>query len=269
VAITGAANGIGRETAERFARAGALVAVGDLDGPAAQAAAQQLGSPALGLALDVTDEQSFTAFLEAVEQQLGPVDVLVNNAGVMWVGAYDAEPARVAERQVAVNLLGAIRGVRLAAPRMVARGSGCIVTVASAASLVAPPGESTYAATKHGIHGYLKGVRRELRGTGVDICAVMPAVVDTALAAGTSTGATPMLTTADVAAAVVRAVERPRFEVFVPGRLVALAVLLAVLPRPLRDLAERLLVPDQLERLRTTATTRTVYEATHFGGPPA
>ncbi|WP_233150082.1 SDR family oxidoreductase [Kineosporia sp. A_224] len=265
VAITGAANGIGLETATRFARAGASVAIGDLDGAAARSAAHGLGGRALGIELDVTDTASFSAFLDEVETRIGPLDVLVNNAGVMWVGPFGDEPEHVARRQVDVNLLGAMRGVRLAAPGMVARGRGCILTVASAASIVSPPGESTYAATKHGIHGYLKGVRRELRGTGVDICVVLPTVVDTALAAGTKPGGVPMLRPADVAAAVVATVERPRFEVFVPGRVRALGAATGLLPRGLRDLVERLLVPDQVVAVRADEDARRGYESGHFG----
>lgn len=268
VAVTGAGNGIGLETAKRLVAAGARVSIGDVDGRAARAAAEGLGTGAIGLDLDVTDAVSFAAFLDATEATLGPLDVLVNNAGVMWVGPYDAETEQVQARQVAVNLLGAMRGVRLAAPRMVARGSGHVVTIASAASRVSPPGESTYAATKHGIHGYLKGVRAELRGTGVEVSAILPAVVDTALAAGTKPGGAPLLGVGDVADAVLRTIERPRFEVFVPRRLRALDAVLGLLPGRARDLFVRLLVPDQLAALDADVTARSArrrYESAHFG----
>src|SRR3954468_19226180 len=85
VAITGGGRGIGRATALALAREGARVAVGDLDQQAAEQVATELGPDALGLPLDVTDHAGFTAFLDEVEQRLGPLDVLINNAGIMPV----------------------------------------------------------------------------------------------------------------------------------------------------------------------------------------
>src|SRR4051794_17621819 len=86
VAITGAARGIGRATATELARRGARMAVGDLDSAAAEEAAQTIGDSAVGLALDVSDRDSFERFLDSGVERLGPLDVLVNNAGIMTVG---------------------------------------------------------------------------------------------------------------------------------------------------------------------------------------
>ena len=102
-----------------------------------------LGERATGLALDVTDAASFEAFLDAAEERLGRLDVLVNNAGIMWVGRFDEEPEAVALKQFDVNFHGVLRGMKLAVPRMRARGRGQIVNVASSASKIAPPGEAT------------------------------------------------------------------------------------------------------------------------------
>ncbi|GAA3029293.1 SDR family oxidoreductase [Gordonia defluvii] len=259
IAVTGGARGIGAAIAARAAADGAVVAIGDRDAKAADETAARLGANARGYALDVTDEASFAAFLEAVGTDLGPVDVLVNNAGVMWVGPFDQEPSSASEAMVAVNLLGVIRGVRLAAPAMRARGAGQIVTVASAASKVAPPGESTYAATKHGVLGYLTGVREELRGSGVAISVIMPGVVDTELAAGTTTGAAKLLSPDDVATAVADVIAQPRFLVTVPGYVGPLVAFTGVLPQPLRDVVLRALVPDQVAAVKGS-TTRDRYE---------
>ena len=188
---------------------------------------------------------SVEAFLDQAEATVGPVDVLVNNAGVMWVGPFDEEPETAADRMLDVNFHGVARGVRAAAPRMRARGSGQIVTVASVASHIAPAGEATYAASKHAVLGYLTAVRQELRGTAVQLSVVMPIVVDTELAAGTSPGGMPALQPQDVADAVVRAIEHPRFEVFVPARVGPLTRLLGLLPQRGRDLLYDRLVPDQ------------------------
>ena len=262
VAVTGAAQGIGLAIATELAAAGARVAIGDLDGTAAAAAAARLPGEVAGFALDVTDEQSFTRFLDAVETRWHTVDVLVNNAGVMWVGPFDEEPEHATRQQLEVNLHGVIRGVRLAAPRMRARGRGHIVTVASAASKLAPPGEATYAATKHGVLGYLTAVRAELRGTGVLLSVVMPTVVDTALAAGTSPGAVALLTPAEVATTVREVIARPRFETTVPRFVGPLVRAVGILPDTLRTAFLRRMVPDQVAALHGDRSARHAYETT-------
>ncbi|MFC4377389.1 SDR family oxidoreductase [Nocardia halotolerans] len=246
VAVTGGAAGIGKEIARQLAEAGARVCIGDLSGKAAREAAAQLPGTVHGCELDVTDARSFHDFLATTEALLGPVDVLVNNAGVMWVGPFDLEPEAATARMLAVNLHGVIRGVRLAAPAMRARGNGHIITIASLAAKLSPAGEATYAATKHGVLGYLTGVREELRGSGVRLTAIMPGVVDTELAAGTATGSAPLLQPADVARAVLDAIERPRFEVTLPAQVGLLLRLAGVLPQRLRDAVLRRTVPNQV-----------------------
>ena len=230
VAITGAARGIGAAIARELAPTYDLL-LGDLQGCAELAA--ELGC-AHGV-LDVTDEASFAAWLATTR-----VDVLVNNAGVMWVGPYDAEPAGTPEKQMAVNVHGVTRGTRLA----IAQGARTVVTVASAASYVSPAGEATYAATKHAVLGWMKAVRQEV--PHVQLCLVLPTVVETELAAGTASGGVPPLQPEDVAKAVARVIAKPRFETFVPGRISALNRVLAVLPQRGRDLMYRRLVPDQV-----------------------
>ena len=265
VAVTGGARGIGYAVAGRLAAAGARVVVGDLDGDAARDAAGRIGHGTLGTALDVTDDASYAGFLDRVAADAGPLDVLVSNAGVMWVGPFLDEPMDAVRRQVEVNFLGVVRGVRLAVPRMAGRG-GTLVTVASAASWVAPPGEATYAATKHAVLGWLSAVRAELRGSGVDVCAVLPGVVETELAAGTATGPVRRLQPDDVARAVLRVVERPRFETVLPGRIALLHKVSVALPAPARDLMHRLLLPDQVAAVRA-GEARDGYQSRHFGPP--
>lgn len=259
IAVTGGAQGIGREIAKHLAAAGARVAIGDRDMEAARATAAELSGEVEAFDLDVTDTESFSAFLAAVESTMGPLDVLVNNAGVMWVGKFDEEPESATRRQLDVNLHGPIRGVKLAAPAMRARGRGHIVTVASAASKLAPPGESTYAATKHGIFGYLSGVREELHGSGVELSVVMPGVVDTELAAGTATGSAKLLQPADVAKAVVAVIAKPKFEVSVPGFIGPAVRWANVLPQAARDFLLRRMVPNQVTS--TDRSARAAYES--------
>lgn len=266
VAVTGGAQGIGRAIAEKFVAADARVVIGDRDVATAEATAADLGSGTIALPLDVTDTESFQGFLAAVQKSVGPLDILVNNAGVMWVGAFDAEPDSATERMLAVNLHGVIRGVRLAAPAMRERRRGHIITVASLASHVSPPGESTYAATKHGVLGYLTGVREELRGSGVQLSAVMPGVVDTDLAVGTSSGGVKLLAPADVADAVVATATKPRFQVTVPGYVGPLVRIAGILPQRLRDIAFRQMVPDQVRAVHGSSA-RADYESRAVTGP--
>ena len=264
VAVTGAARGIGFAIAARLARNGFRVALGDLDGDLAQQAAADAGRGAQGFALDVCDRASYVAFLDAVDERLGPVDVLVANAGVMWVGPFADEPDDVATRQVDVNLHGVALGMKLAAPRMLARRRGHLVAIASAASKVTPPGEAMYAATKHAVLGYSSAVREELRGTGVEVTVVMPGVVETALAAGTSAGrGARRLSPEDVAKAVHGAIEKPRFEVHVPPLVGAFTRLRALLPRGAADALHRAVVPDQLAQGDPAA--RRAYERNALG----
>ena len=92
VAVTGAAHGIGAAIARTLAARGACVALGDIDADAAGATAAEIGHGAIGCALDVADAASFRAFLDEATASLGPIDVLVNNAGVTWVGRFEEEP---------------------------------------------------------------------------------------------------------------------------------------------------------------------------------
>ena len=211
---------------------------------------------------DSADEDDAREVIRRRRRALGPVDVLGNNAGIMWVGSFGEEPGAAARAQVEVNLLGVINGIKTAAPAMREAGHGHLSTVASAASILPAPGEATYAATKHGVLGYLEAVRTEMCGTGVHFTAVIPAVVDTVLAAGTGTGAGPLLRPDDVAAAAVRAVARPRFEITVPGFIAPVTRLADLLPQPVRDRIFVAMVPDQVAQVRADA--RAGYEEAAF-----
>lgn len=259
MAVTGGGRGIGRAIVARLAAAGARVAIGDRDLDAALAVASDAAGEVAAFAMDVTDSTSFSAFLAATEDRWGPIDVLVNNAGVMWVGPFDAEPDTVAQRQIDINLHGVIRGVKLMAPMMRERGYGQIITIASGASKLAPAGEATYAATKHAVYGYLNAIRTELHGSGVRLSVILPGVVDTELAAGTTSGLARRLAPDDVARAVVKVIRRPRFELALPRRLGLAARFAAALPDGPRFRLLRAIVPNQLTDAPDTAA-RTDYE---------
>jgi short-subunit dehydrogenase len=220
VVVTGGARGIGRATVERLAEAGARVAVGDLDAELARAAADEIadrtGAVLLAAALDVADPGSWERFL-AETAPLGPVEVLVNNAGIMPLGPVLEEPAEVARAIVDVNLHGVINGTKAVAPGMVERGRGHIVNVASAVGRVAVPHGATYSASKFAVVGFSEATRAELAPTGIDVSMVLPTVVRTELAAGVpaARGVHPV-SAEDVAEVIVETIRRPRAESWVP-----------------------------------------------------
>jgi NAD(P)-dependent dehydrogenase (short-subunit alcohol dehydrogenase family) len=237
VAVTGGAHGIGRAIAGAFTAAGAEVAIGDLDATGAQAAADEVGG--LGLALDVTDPNSFRAFLDAAEARHGPLDVLVNNAGIDWIGPFDQEPYAVTRRELEVNLLGPIIGSRLALQRWLADDRpGHLINIASGAGRIPLPGSASYSASKHGVVGLTESLRLEYRHTGIRFSVVQPAQVETAMMDGQARSRLlTVVTPADVATAVLNAVRYNRFEVWVPASQGIAAKLGAVLPRRLREAA--------------------------------
>jgi NADP-dependent 3-hydroxy acid dehydrogenase YdfG len=241
VAVTGAGRGIGKATARVLAEAGAKVALGDLEGDLARTAAAEIGTGAIGLSLDVSSRASFAAFLDAVRQALGPVEVLVNNAGVMHVGRFLEEEDAFARSQIEVNLYGTLVGMKLVLPGMVERGRGAVVNIASVAGKTGFPGGATYVATKHAVVGLTESVRAELRGTGVRVCTVLPSVVRTELAAGLHQAAIAPVAPEDVARAVRLAIRTGHAQVYVPRGLGLLQAVLAPLPLALRSaLAARL-----------------------------
>jgi NAD(P)-dependent dehydrogenase (short-subunit alcohol dehydrogenase family) len=239
VAVTGGARGIGLAIATALAAAGARVALGDLDDAlAAQRAAALRG---IGGLVDVRDAASFGAFLGRVERELGPLDVLVNNAGVAIPGDYLGTSAAEHDLQFEVNIRGVEHGMRLALPGMLARGRGHVVNVASAAGLIPAPGAAVYTATKHAVVGLTHAVRSELRGTGVHVSAVLPTAAGTEMAAGLHMRGLPQVSPELVARRVVRVVSarRPPATIMVPRWLRPVAVIDAASPQWLRDLARR------------------------------
>ncbi len=247
VVITGAGRGIGLTTAHALLARGAKVALGDLDADLAAAGAAGHGDRAIGLGVDVTDRASFAAFLAEAERALGPIDVLVNNAGIMPIGAFLDEPDEVTRRQVDVNLHGVILGMKLALPGMVARGRGHVINLGSAASLVGLAGEAVYCGTKFAVLGLTEGVRTELLGTGVELTVVMPNLVSTDLGSGMRTArGLRKLGVDEVADAIVGAIEAPRFEVPVPATLGPRLRLWRLLPVRARDAVVRAMRMDQI-----------------------
>jgi NADP-dependent 3-hydroxy acid dehydrogenase YdfG len=247
VAITGGARGIGRATAQALVRKGAKVAIGDLDRDLAEQTAAELGSDTLALELDVTDRDSFEGFLDQVEERLGSLDVLINNAGIMPIGPFVDESDRTARMMVDINVHGVLYGMKLALPRMERRGTGHIVNLASQAGKGGIPGGATYCGTKHFVVGVSEAVRAEVRDTQIEISCVMPAVVNTELGSGLpETKAIKKLEPAEVADAIVAALERPKFDVWVPRESVGIYKVMQLLPRGGREWIARALNADKV-----------------------
>ncbi len=246
VAITGGARGIGRATAVALVSQGARVAVGDIDEELVQRTAQDLGGGTIGLRVDVTSRPSFEAFLNEVETRLGPLDVLINNAGIMPVGPFAEESDATAKRMIDINLHGVIFGSKLALGRFLPRGSGHLVNIASIAGKGGAANGATYSATKHAVVGLCDALRQELKGSGVGITVVMPVGVNTELYSGVKQIRgikTPE--PEDVARAIVDALQYNHYAVFVPKVMDPLVRSAALLPTRLADMVNHFLRVDQ------------------------
>jgi NAD(P)-dependent dehydrogenase (short-subunit alcohol dehydrogenase family) len=246
VAITGGARGIGKATATALVRKGCRVAIGDLDLELAEQTAAGLGGGTIAVRLDVTDRASFAAFLAETERQLGPLDAVINNAGIMPVTPFVEESADSVRRQVDINLHGVITGTQLAIERLRPRGSGWIVNIASQAGKAGIPGIATYSASKHGVVGLSEAVRAELRDSGVEVLCVMPTVVNTELTSGVGQKWIKPVEAEDVAGEIVDAMEVPRFDVFVPRSNAGLYRFMQLLPRRWREAIGRAMKVDKL-----------------------
>jgi NADP-dependent 3-hydroxy acid dehydrogenase YdfG len=248
-AITGGARGIGRATAKAFLRQGMKVAIGDVDLETASATAAELGASAVALPLDVTDRDSFAAFLDGAEQQIGPLDVLVNNAGIMQVGPFIDEDDITARRMIDINLHGVILGTKLALERMIPRDRGHIVNISSQAGKFGAPGGATYSATKHAVVGLTEAVRGELRlmGAHIDVSYVMPAVVNTELGSGLGdVRGIANLEPTEVADAIVDALQHQVVDVWVPKRAKRTNAVVSLLPRSLSEGMARAMKADRV-----------------------
>jgi NAD(P)-dependent dehydrogenase (short-subunit alcohol dehydrogenase family) len=261
VVITGAARGIGAATARAIAHERATLALGDLDGDLATSVAAELGTKAIGRKLDVTDHAGFATFLDEVEDDLGPIDVLINNAGIMPVARFEEESPDSIARQLDINLHAVIIGTQQAVRRMRPRGSGHIVNVASAAGKGGFPGVVTYCTTKFGVVGLSDALHHELRGSGVDVSCVMPAIVRTELTDGVKDHWLIKTSTPEqVADAIVAALKKPRLDVYVPRSLGPMNRTMALVPRKGQDWFLRATKADRLIADAVHSPAREAYE---------
>ncbi|NMN93843.1 SDR family oxidoreductase [Antrihabitans stalactiti] len=239
IAITGAGRGIGLATAKELRQRGATVVIGDLDASAAASAAATLGSDVEAFALDVSDHESFAAFIKQAAAD-APIDVLINNAGIMPIGHFLDQSAEVHRRAVEVNVMGCIYGMHLALPAMIERGSGHIINIASAAGKSPVPGGLTYCGTKSAVIALTETARVEFSGSGVEFTCVMPSFTNTELIAGTTaTKLVPIAEPSDVARAIAGAIGKPKADVYVPKLVGTLLRPQPLMGRRLRDIVNR------------------------------
>ncbi|QLL05171.1 SDR family oxidoreductase [Mycobacterium vicinigordonae] len=261
IVITGGARGIGLATATALHKLGAKVAIGDVDETAVKESGAELGLEVYGK-LDVTDPASFSDFLDQVERQLGPIDVLINNAGIMPVGRIIDEPDAVTRRILDINVYGVILGSKLAAQRMVPRRRGHVINVASLAGELHIVGLASYVASKHAVLGFTDSARLEYRSAGVHFSAVLPTFVNTELVAGTPgmkgfRNAEPT----EIAGAIVGLVARPKPRVRVTKAAGAMVVSQKFWPRRVAEGLNRLVGAEHVFTEDVDVEKRRAYEA--------
>ncbi len=216
VVVTGGARGIGAKTAELFSQHGADVWIGDVDIDVAEQTANRIPR-CRSARLDVTRRDSWDQFVARVLKESGRVDVLVNNAGVMPLGAFETEAEATTDLILDVNVRGVLNGMRAVIPVMITRGSGHVVNVASMAGMIPVPGMVTYNASKFAALGASLAARTEYAGTGVTVCAVLPSAVRTELSSGVQLGGgMPTVDPEDVAQAILKTLRTKAARTSVP-----------------------------------------------------
>jgi NAD(P)-dependent dehydrogenase (short-subunit alcohol dehydrogenase family) len=190
VVISGGAGGLGAAFAQRFARAGASIALLDADPQKLDAACGRLrafGANCVGLPCDVTDENAVSSAVDQVKRRYGGIDVLINNAGITHRSFFTDTAPAVLRKVIAVNLFGSIHCTKAALSSLLER-RGLIIVISSIAG-IAPLAERTgYAAGKHALHGLFGSLRAELRGTGVDVLIVCPGFTATGITSAALVG---------------------------------------------------------------------------------
>jgi NADP-dependent 3-hydroxy acid dehydrogenase YdfG len=184
VVVTGASSGIGRATARLFAEQDWNVVVAARRADALETVAEEcLGAGGDGIAVptDVSDESAVHDLARRAIESFGRIDAWVNNAGVYLIGDFEQTPADAFRRLYDVNVFGVVNGCRAVLPHFRQRNRGVIVNVASVDSYLGTRYATAYASSKWAVRGFSDSLRQDLRGTGIDVCVVSPAAVDTPL----------------------------------------------------------------------------------------
>jgi len=248
ILITGAAHGIGASIARRCVEAGHRIIAVDIDGEALFRLRE--GLPCIETAvLDVRDLGAWTRVVDDAEKQGGPIDVLINNAGVCLPGPCEQVSAEDDRMTVEVNLIGVMNGVRVLLPRFLGRQRGHVINVASMAAFSPAPELAAYCATKHAVRAYTHSCALDHRHAPIHWTVVCPEAVETPMLesmrkrrAGVVVFTEKPMPPEKVAAAIVDAIRKPRSEILVPnarGKLIRFIGLFPDLLSRGMDSAER------------------------------
>jgi 3-oxoacyl-[acyl-carrier protein] reductase len=183
VMVTGGAAGIGRVTAENFAKEGARVAICDVNPEAGEAAAKALGPEASFGQVDVANSAAVSGWIEGVFDKYGQIDVLVNNAGITRDGLIMRMKEEDWDAVIGVNLKSAFNCIKAVSKIMVKQRSGRIINLASVVGVMGNPGQANYVASKAGMIGLTKTVAKELGARGITVTAVAPGFIETDMTA--------------------------------------------------------------------------------------
>jgi 3-oxoacyl-[acyl-carrier protein] reductase len=183
VMVTGGAAGIGRVTAENFAREGARIAICDVNPEAGEAAAKALGAEASFEQVDVASTAAVSSWVEGVFDKYGQIDVLVNNAGITRDGLIMRMKEEDWDAVISVNLKSAFNCIKAASKIMVKQRSGRIINLASVVGVMGNVGQANYVASKAGMIGLTKTVAKELGARGITVNAVAPGFIETDMTA--------------------------------------------------------------------------------------
>ncbi len=233
--ITGGAGGLGLAVGLRLAKGGATIALWDVNESRlneAEAAIKKAGGKARGYVVDVTDYAAVERAADKVRADLGPVDILDNNAGIVHAADFLDADVKDLGKIIDVNLRSYFWCTKVFLPGMVERGSGHIIMIASAAGMVGTPGMASYSATKHAVVGFGESLRLELRksgDTGIGITIVCPSLIKTGMFKGAKAPRlTPWLTTDAIADKIISGVKANRAYVREPFMVKLLPLLKAV-----------------------------------------
>jgi short-subunit dehydrogenase len=225
IVITGASSGIGRAAALALAKKGAhLVLAARREEPLDELAKQceALGVRCLSLPMDVTEAAAVRELATQAVQAFGRIDGWVNNAGVYMVGRLEETPDDAFHQVMETNFFGTVYGARAALAQFRRQGRGTLINVCSVSGSLAGPYVSAYASSKFAVRGFSASIRQEFEGTGIHVCTILPASVDTPLwqHSANYTGwrarpVEPIYSPERVADAIVRMLVRPRRELFI------------------------------------------------------
>jgi short-subunit dehydrogenase len=240
VVITGASSGIGKAAAHEFARLKANITITarrqkELDETVEEIA--NLGGKGFCVPADVSDRNAVSGVLERALKQFGNIDIWINNAAVSVFGRFEDIPEHVYHRVVEVNIIGYFNGASIVIPYFKKQKKGLLINVSSTVGIVAEPFSAPYVATKFAIRGFSESLRNELRGTGIKVCTVLPASIDTPMHqyAANYMGKKekplrPLNDAYKVARVIVRLARHPRSEVHVGKEGALLSVFHNIIP---------------------------------------